>query len=345
MISNLQIAEWLLGLAATSEGHRNRACRRAAHRALFWPVEAAEVEDLQVLEGVGPWLAHEIRSWLREPPSVAPPDPTRVGFSTMAEARRVLDAHPGWRGRARGDLQMHTEWSDGKDTIAAMAAAAEERGYEYIAITDHTKGLPIAGGLSEERMAEQHAEIATVNEALAEQGCRVRVLRSAEMNLSPAGEGDMEPDFLRGLDLVLGAFHSRLRATEDQTDRYLAALRNPHVHVLGHPRGRVYNFRLGLTADWDRVFAEAARLDKAVEVDGYPDRQDLDVELLRKAADAGCRISLGTDAHNRRQLAFLDLSLAACLRAGVAPDRILNFMPRDELLEWARRRGSPPRPG
>lgn len=101
------------------------------------------------------------------------------------------------------------------------------------------------------------------------------------MNLSPRGEGDMEPEALRALDLVLGSFHSSLRKTEDQTERYLSAIRNPHVHIHGHPRGRIYNYRLGLTADWSRVFAEAAHLGKAVEIDSYPDRQDLTSRFSR----------------------------------------------------------------
>jgi histidinol phosphatase-like PHP family hydrolase len=155
------------------------------------------------------------------------------------------------------------------------------------------------------------------------------------MNIKPTGEGDLEPSALARLDLVLGSFHSQLRRTEDQTDRYLAAIANPHLHVLGHPRGRIYNFRLGLTADWRRVFAAAARADKALEIDAYPDRQDLDVELLKIAAEEGVRISIGTDAHAHRQLEWIDLGIAAALEAGVRPDRILNLLPREELLAWA----------
>ena len=157
------------------------------------------------------------------------------------------------------------------------------------------------------------------------------------MNLNPRGEGDMSSDSLRSLDLVLGSFHSALRTTEDQTERYLAALRNPQVHILGHPRGRIYNFRIGLKADWPRVFAEAARRGKALEIDCYPDRQDLNVELLKIARDEGTRISLGTDAHHDWQLEFIDLGLAAALRAKIPVDRILNFMPILELKTWAQR--------
>src|SRR5207248_2595813 len=143
-------------------------------------------------------------------------------------------------------------------------------------------------------------------------------------NLNPAGEGDMESACLRELDIVLGCFHSALRKKEDQTDRYLAALRNPDIHILGHPRGRIYNYRLGLTADWQRVFDVAAELDKAVEIDGYPDRQDLSVPLLRIAKASGCRISLGTDSHGPSQLRFVDYSAAAALKAGINKNRILN---------------------
>ena len=147
----------------------------------------------------------------------------------------------------------------------------------------------------------------------------------------------MERNALAKLDLLLGSFHSSLRTKEDQTSRYLAALRNPEVHILGHPRGRVYNFRLGLTADWPRVFAEATKLDKALEIDCYPDRQDLNVALLKIARREGTRISLGTDAHHPWQLEFIELGLAAALLAKIPPDRILNFMPLEGLGEWVAR--------
>ena len=228
---------------------------------------------------------------------------------------------------------MHTEWSDGSGTIAAMAAAAEARGYEYIAITDHSKGLKIAGGIDETQLAEQGAEIAAWNTA--HRSGRLRVLRSVELNLNPRGEGDMTAKSLGKLDLVLGSFHSALRTKEDQTARYLAAVRNPQVHILGHPRGRIYNFRAGLRADWPRVFAEAAKLGKGLEIDCYPDRQDLNLALLKLAREAGVNISLGTDAHHPWQLEFIELGLAAAARAKVPAERIINFFPLASLKSWA----------
>jgi histidinol phosphatase-like PHP family hydrolase len=230
---------------------------------------------------------------------------------------------------------MHTQWSDGSGTVDEMAQAAAERGYEYIAITDHSKGLKIAGGINEEQLQQQAAEISAVNASLRSAGQSVRVLRSVELNLDPRGNGDMESESLNSLDLVLGCFHSSLRKKDDQTDRYLAALRNPDIQILGHPRGRIYNFRLGLTADWSQVFDLAAELDKGVEIDAYPDRQDLSLDLLKLAKKSGCRISLGTDSHDPLQMRFMEYALAAALLAGIKRDRILNFMSRDELLNWA----------
>jgi histidinol phosphatase-like PHP family hydrolase len=230
---------------------------------------------------------------------------------------------------------MHTQWSDGSGTVEEMAQAAAERGYEFIAITDHSKGLKIAGGINEEQLQQQGEEIAVVNASLRREGQSVGVLRSVELNLNPQGQGDMDSESLKSLDLVLGCFHSALRKKEDQTDRYLAALRNPDIQILGHPRGRIYNFRLGLTADWSRVFELAAELDKAVEIDAYPDRQDLSLDLLKLAKKAGCRISLGTDSHDPLQMRFMEYALAAALLAGIKRERILNFMPLTELLNWA----------
>ena len=114
----------------------------------------------------------------------------------------------------------------------------------------------------------------------------------------------------------------------------MAALRNPTIQILGHPRGRIFNFRLGLKADWAKVFGLAAELDKAVEIDSYPDRQDLSPDLVRLAKVAGCRISLGTDSHGPSQLRFIELGLASALQAGIQQERILNFMTQAELLAW-----------
>lgn len=339
-LTNADLAELLAIEAENARPPLTRAFRRASRRAFLWPQEATEViqsgGSLTELQGIGPYLEKLIRNWLADPPNIPTPPSLRSGFLTFTQAQSILDSHPDWLASIRGDLQMHTLWSDGSDSIGDMSAAAAERGYEYIAITDHAQTLKIAGGIDEAQLREQGAEIESVNHSLSCAGKKLKILRSIELNLNPAGAGDIEADALERLDIVLGCFHSCLRRKEDQTERYLAALRNPGIQILGHPRGRIYNYRAGLTADWPRVFAFAAELDKAAEIDAYPDRQDLSADLLVHAKKAGCRISFGTDSHGTGQLRFMAYAVASALRVGISRDRILNFMSREELLDWVR---------
>lgn len=336
-LTNPNIAELLAREAQRAKLPAQKALRRASRRAFLWEEEAAEIirseRSLTELTAVGPYIASVIKRWLESPPDLPEPPDIRRQFLAWTEAEKILIKKPSWAESVNGDLQMHTTWSDGEGTIEEMAEAAVARGYKFIAITDHTKGLKIAGGIDEEQLARQAAEIEQVNARVRNRG--LTVLRSAEVNLNPRGEADMDPRALRRLDIVLGCFHSSLRTKEDQTERYLSALRNPAIHILGHPRGRVYNYRLGLSADWERVFGVAAELDKAVEIDGYPDRQDLNIDLLKLAKKAGCTISFGTDSHGPSQLRFMRYSAAAALKAGIRGERILNFMSCDDLLSWA----------
>src|SRR5438874_10402195 len=339
--SNAEIAELLSREASEASYVLQRAYRRAARSAFLWEVEArdlvAEKRPLIELAHIGPFLQKQIRQWIRQKQHPPRPPPLRKEFLTLAESRRRLAKVASWRTRLRGDLQMHTNWSDGSGDIRAMADAAIARGYEYIAITDHSKGLSIANGINEAKLRKQAAEIEAVNCELRAKGRSLTVLHSIEMNLNPLGEGDMEHAALRSLDIVLGSFHSALRRKDDQTERYLAALRNPHIQILGHPRGRIYNYRSGLSADWETVFHEATRLDKGMEIDAYPDRQDLNLSLLKTAKRCGTRISMGTDAHHPWQFEFIDLALAVALAAKIPPERIVNFMPLKELRAWVEK--------
>ena len=339
-LSNSAIAELLALAAENAKMPLQKALRRASRKAFMWPEEAASIlrqgRTLTELPAVGPTLDRIIRGWIESPPEVPTPPAIRQHFLTATETGAALAINSDWQPALKGDLQMHTLWSDGSGSIEDMARAAIARDYEFIAITDHSKGLKIAGGIDEEQLRAQSKEIATVNAKLKAEGHRFQVLRSIELNIDPRGQGDMDSKALASLDLVLGCFHSALRKKEDQTERYIAALRNPDVHILGHPQGRIYNYRTGLDADWKRVFAVATELDKAVEIDGYPDRQDLSLDLLKLAKKAGCRISLGTDSHDPLQLRFVSYSLAAAILAGIDRHRILNFMTTNELRNWAQ---------
>jgi histidinol phosphatase-like PHP family hydrolase len=232
----------------------------------------------------------------------------------------------------RGDLQMHSTYSDGRQTLDEIIETGVARGYEYAAVTDHAYGLPIAGGVSMARLAEQHREIDRLN---AEYAGRFRLIKGIEANILADGTLDMRPHERRGLELVVAAPHSALRSPADQTRRLLTTVRTPGVHILGHPRGRKYGVRPGVTADWDRIFEAAARSTVAVEIDGDPRRQDIDHELARRALAAGCIFALDSDAHAREEWEFAETAIAHARLAQIPRERVINCWPVDFLLQWA----------
>ena len=234
----------------------------------------------------------------------------------------------------RGDLQMHSEWSDGGLTVAAMGEACAARGYAFCAITDHAGSLKIAGGLTREEVVSQHREI----EAFNMRGGDCRVLKGIEANLDTEGNIDIEPADLASFDLVLAAPHSKLRITDDQTPRMLRAVSTRGVHILAHPRGRMAGSRAGVVAGWDAVFATAAKHRVAIEIDGDPARQDLDYTIARRALEAGCLFALDSDAHNDAQLVYAETAIAHARLAGIPRERIVNCWPLKKLMAWARER-------
>ena len=252
---------------------------------------------------------------------------------SRAAVRRVL-SEPAFEGptidQYLGDLQMHSEWSDGSPTVQDIAEACLERGYQYSAVTDHSYGLKIAGGMSMDEAVAQRKAIDAVN---ARYGKHFRLLQGIEANIDAGGQLDLTDDEAATFDVVLAAPHSRLRRSEDQTDRMLAAVGQPVVRVLAHPRGRMSGSRAGVIADWHAVFAAAERR-LAVEIDGDPARQDLDHALAADALAAGCLFALDSDAHTTRQLAYAETALAHARLAGIPAERIVNCWPLDRLLNW-----------
>ena len=260
----------------------------------------------------------------------------RRHFLSRAEVRRVL-SDPAFEGptlqQYRGDLQMHSEWSDGYPTVQDIADACLERGYDYAAVTDHSYGLTIAGGMSMADAGQQRRAIDDVNAA---RSGRFRLLQGVEANIDAAGGLDLSDDEAATFDVVLAAPHSRLRRTEDQTGRMLAAIAHPAVRILAHPRGRITGSRAGVIADWDAVFASAAARGVAIEIDGDPARQDLDHTLASRARDAGCLFALDSDAHTVGQLSYAETALAHARLAAIPAERIINCWPLEQLLAWLR---------
>ena len=180
--------------------------------------------------------------------TLAEPDPTRQGFLTLAEVRTALEDAPGWEAKPHADLQVHTTDSDGSLPLRRMAFAARDAGRTFVTITDHSQSLRIANGMDPDRFEEQGREIDRLNAELEGQREPFRILRSMEMDVLADGSSDMPPGSLAGTDLVLGAFHSKLRTGDDQTARYIATLNNPDVQIIAHPRARMYGRRVGLQA-------------------------------------------------------------------------------------------------
>jgi putative hydrolase len=341
MLTNGDLGELLSDAAREEKDHRRRALERASRASRFWPEEAGEIaasgRPLTQLRSVGPWVAARIEAWLETPPPIPEPDERRRGFLTYAEVRRTLDADPAWESTPCADLQMHTTWSDGRLPLDDMVAEARSQGRSFVAVTDHSQTLAIANGMTPDELAEQGHSIDAMNRAFEEEGDEFRVLRSMEVDVFPDGTLDMDDDSLASLDLVLGAFHSELRAKEDRTERYLAALGQARLNVLAHPKARMYGRRVGLVADWRRVFAEAARLGKALELDATPPRQDLSVELATLAREEGVQwFSIGSDAHTAMELEFLPFGMATAALAGIPRERILNYRPVEFVRSWAR---------
>jgi histidinol phosphatase-like PHP family hydrolase len=270
----------------------------------------------------------------------------REHFLSRAEVVRVLN-DSSRRGPSPadylGDLQMHSEWSDGTPTLGEIVKACLRRGYAYAAVTDHSYGLRIAGGMTMATAAEQRTAIDRLNDR---ERSRFRLIRGIEANIDSDGVLDLSLDEARQFELVLAAPHSQLRKTYAQTDRLIRAVQHPQVRILAHPRGRISGSRAGIVADWDAVFSVAARENVAIEIDGDPARQDLDYTLAARALGHGCVFALDSDAHTTGQLRYAETAIAHARLAAIPTDRIVNCWPLERLLSWiadrSSSRGQPP---
>jgi DNA polymerase (family 10) len=233
----------------------------------------------------------------------------------------------------RGDLHVHTTWSDGKATVLEMADAARALGYDYIAICDHTRAVRVVPGLDADDLRRQGEEIEAVNEQLAP----FRVLRGSECDILADGSLDLPDDVLAELDWVQASVHAGQRQSRDQlTKRTLAAVHHPAVRSISHPQGRIINHRPPNAVDLEAVFAACAETGTAVETNGLPDRIDLSAELVRDAIGAGVLITCSTDAHSVRGLQNMQLAVATARRGWATASAVLNTRGLAEL--------SPPKP-
>ena len=247
----------------------------------------------------------------------------------------------------RGDLHSHSDWSDGRQPIEVMIAAARARGHAYQVLTDHSHSLGIARGLTPERVAQQSAVIAALNERFAaeeEAGTApaatppegFRLLHGCELEIRADGRLDFEDGLLSRFDVVVASVHvGRRQSRADLTRRTLNGIRSPHVDVIAHPSGRKIDERDDLDMDWDLVYAEAARTGTALEMNGSPPRLDLAVERARRAVGMGCLVAIDSDAHDINELDYLRWGVSQARRAWIGPESVVNTRSRAELMAWA----------
>ncbi len=251
----------------------------------------------------------------------------------------------------RGDLHSHSDWSDAVHTIEQMAEAGRARGYEYLVLTDHTMSLGIARGLDPDRFAAQRDIIARLNDRFVAEkadgrapdptpGAGFRLLHGCELEIRSDATLDLPDDVLAAFDVVVASLHVGRRQPRRQlTDRVLAAIQSPHVDVIAHPAGRMIQQRDDLDLDWDEIFAEAARTGTALEINGSPHRLDLAVERARRAVEAGCIVSIDSDAHRTTELDYVRWGVSQARRAWIGPSAVLNTRSREELLAWTGSKG------
>lgn len=235
----------------------------------------------------------------------------------------------------RADLQMHTHYSDGTGTIEEMARAALDLGYQFIAITDHSQSLGVAGGLTPERLRQQRTEIDACNRQFAP----FRILQGCEVEIRADGSLDFPDDVLAGLDIVLASIHSGMRQDKaTMTRRIVRAMRNPYVDILAHPTGRLIGQREPLELDFEAIVDVAAETGTILEINGQPNRLDLDGEHARLALRRGVWLSLGSDAHAPDGLRVLPFAVAMARRGWVEPENVVNTWPLGKLLDYLQRK-------
>jgi DNA polymerase (family X) len=229
----------------------------------------------------------------------------------------------------KGDLHVHTKWSDGSHDLETMVQGARKKGYQYIAVTDHTKGLGIAHGLDETRLAEEIKAIDEANKKLT----GFRILKGTEVDIRSDGRLDLSDEALSGLDIVVASVHSGFKQSQEQiTERMLSAIRNPCVSVIAHPTGRLIGERDAYAIDMDAVLKEAARYGVAMEINAYPLRLDLNDRHLKMARDYGVSLVINTDTHVLSQYDFMSYGVSVARRGWVEKKDVLNTLDYDSLI-------------
>jgi DNA polymerase (family 10) len=234
----------------------------------------------------------------------------------------------------KGDIHVHTDWSDGRDSIEDMAKAAKSLGYQYLAITDHSAGRGIAHGLSEERLRQQIREIKRLNAQLK----GIRIFTGTEVDIRADGSIDLPDKLLVDLDVVVAAIHSAMNQSQEQiTRRILGAIENPHIDIIAHPTCRLLGEREPVAVDMEAVFRAAVKYNKALEINAMPSRLDLKDIHIYRARELGVKLIMGTDSHSTAHLGFMRFGIGIARRGWCQSKDILNTKPMKEMLAFLRK--------
>lgn len=235
----------------------------------------------------------------------------------------------------RGDLHVHSKWTDGSSSFEEIAQRAQSRGYEYCVVSDHTKSTRVAHGLDEERLLKEIEEIDKLNKKLS--GSGLRLLKASECDIRTDGKMDMPDEILSKLDIVLAAVHAGFKQSKEQiTERILAAIENPYVNILVHPTGRLISQREAYEMDMDKVMEAAARTGTAMEINSYFDRLDLNDVNARKAKEMGVKVAISTDTHHLDQMWMIELGVGIARRGWLEKEDVINTRPLKKLLEFCQ---------
>ncbi|MBP1968842.1 DNA polymerase (family 10) [Virgibacillus natechei] len=237
-------------------------------------------------------------------------------------------------GDIRGDLHMHTTWSDGAQSLEEMVNQVRHMGYEFMAITDHSKYLRVAGGLDETRLRRQREEIAKLNETYQD----IHIFSGVEMDILPDGNLDFSTEFLREMDIVIGAIHSSFNQSQDKImDRLYAALDNPYVSIIAHPTGRLIGRRDGYNVDLEKLMQRAKETETALEINANPNRLDISSEWARKAQELGVTLAVNTDAHSYEMLDHMKYGVGTARKGWLQKETIMNTWSKEKLIDYFNR--------
>ena len=230
----------------------------------------------------------------------------------------------------KGDLHIHSNWTDGRSTIEEMALSARKMGYQYVAICDHSPTIGITNGLTPERIEKQKEEIEKLNQKFK----GFKILRGAEVDIKSNGKMDFEDDILKDLDVIIGAVHTKFtQSKEEMTKRIIQAIENPYVDIIAHPTGRLIGKRDPYEVDIDKILDAAKSNGKIMELNVYPDRLDLNDLNCRKAKEKGVKIAISTDAHWTEHLNWIRYGIATARRGWLEPEDVINTLPLENLLK------------